>query len=240
MEPIAFISDIHANFDALEAVLADIEKHHLRRVLCLGDIVGYGPEPARCVERVQQAVEVALLGNHDAMMNAQGFELGSLAGRVAAPLLLARNELTADQRNWLENLPLTSQSETCECSHANLSEPALFRYVLKPHDVARHFSRQQASFSFFGHSHIPGIFRSDERGKLSRVIAEGKTTLPRPHRYAVCVGSTAFSRDGDPRACWTEFDPALRTVEFHRVHYDLEATKAKMTAAFGTDWSKGS
>lgn len=228
---IAIFSDVHACLEALQAVLASISARGISRILFLGDILGYGPDPAECLRLLRAGAQVCLLGNHDAMAADAGFDLSRLSAPVAIPLDLARKQLDAGEMLWLEERPLTWNAEGLEASHAGLHNPGLFIHLETPEQVRRHFSRQTAAISFFGHTHVPVVYGVDERDRLRMAPGEeGEILLGAPGRYAVGVGSVGFSRDDDPRACWVEFLPDAPGVIFHRVEFDAGAA-ARRTAA---------
>ncbi|MEI6279245.1 MAG: metallophosphoesterase family protein [Verrucomicrobiae bacterium] len=225
---IAFLSDIHGCEEALGRVLASIAAQGISRMISLGDVLGYGPSPAECVRLLRQSAEVCLIGNHDAMAVTDGFDLSMMSAPVAIPLELARRELDAEQKRWLESLPLTWNGDGIQASHASLHEPSLFTHIENSQHVRRHFSRQTAGISFYGHTHVPVVYCLDDRGRLGMASGNGEVLLSKPGRYAVGVGSVGFARDGDPRACWVEFRPNTPSVIFHRVDFDFDALELKV------------
>ena len=228
---IALFSDVHACMEALQAVLASISARGISRIIFLGDVLGYGPDPAECLRLLRTAAEVCLLGNHDAMAADAGFDLCRLSAPVAIPLDLARKQLDAGEMLWLEERPLTWNAEGLEASHAGLHNPGLFIHLETPEQVRRHLSRQTAAISFFGHTHVPVVYGLDERDRLRMAPGEeGKIVLAGAGRYAVGVGSAGFSRDDDPRACWVEFLPDAPGVIFHRVEFDDGAIACRTAA----------
>ena len=228
---IALFSDVHACMEALQAVLASISARGISRIIFLGDVLGYGPDPAECLRLLRTAAEVCLLGNHDAMAADAGVDLCRLSAPVAIPLDLARKQLDAGEMLWLEERPLTWNAEGLEASHAGLHNPGLFIHLETPEQVRRHFSRQTAAISFFGHTHVPVVYGLDERDRLRMAPGEeGKIVLAGAGRYAVGVGSAGFSRDDDPRACWVEFLPDAPGVIFPRVEFDDGAIACRTAA----------
>ncbi|MEI6071815.1 MAG: metallophosphoesterase family protein [Verrucomicrobiae bacterium] len=225
---IAFFSDVHGCVEALEAVLASISAQGISRIIFLGDVLGYGPEPAECVRRLRQCAEVCLVGNHEAM--AANFDLSGMSPSVAVPLELARRELDDEQKRWLVSLPLTWNGEGIQASHASLHEPSLFTHIVNAQHVRRHFSRQTAGISFYGHTHIPVVYCLDDTGRLRTAPGQGEVQLDGAGRYAVGVGSVAFARNDDPRACWVEFRRDPPGVVFHRVEFDAAALESQVAA----------
>lgn len=218
---IAFFSDVHGCPDALDAVLNSIAAQGVARLVFLGDVLGYGPEPSPCVRLLREHADVCLLGNHDAMATDEGFDLSGLPGEVAIPLELARRELAPEDKRWLAGLPLTWSGEGVAASHGSQHNPPLFIHVDTPERARLHFSRQTVPISFFGHTHVPVVYGIDAGGRLRMAPGlEGEIRLEGRDRYAVGVGSVGFSRDGDLRACWVEFRPDIPSVVFHRVPFD--------------------
>ena len=128
MPRIAFISDIHANIEALEAVLVDIDSQGADEIFCLGDIVGYGAAPSECLELVRSRCSVTVMGNHDQMASEKGVILA--LERVSAPIRYAREKLTKDQIKWLRDLPKVVEKEGLTLVHSSHHEPEEFNYVL--------------------------------------------------------------------------------------------------------------
>jgi len=234
MGKIAFISDVHACAAALDKVIEDMDAAGVDRVVCLGDIVGYGPEPECCLGRVRAMGDAFVLGNHDAMMVAKGFDFGGLAPRIAAPLALARREVSAGNKEWIEELPLSLRLDDFEICHASLHQPALFTHLTKKRDIENHFARQAAPFSFFGHTHQPKIFHLDDGGKIRAAQPSSEILLTPGGKYAIGVGAVAFSRDGDPRASWVLFDSAVPSVSYRRVPFDYDGVAVRMREIFGS------
>lgn len=204
----------------MRAVLKSIEERGVDRIICLGDIVGYGPDPAACVRMVRTVASASVLGNHDAMATAKGFPLDSLPDEISQPLIHAREELDESQSAWLENLPLVERGGGMEACHGSLDAPAMFTHIKGRREIERHFRNQGEGLSFFGHTHIPAIYHRAPDGRLRSAKGTGELTLSDPGIYAVGVGSVGFPRDEDSRPCWVEFNPESRTVTFHRVEAD--------------------
>ena len=157
-EPVAILSDIHGNLQALQAVIEDIEKQGIQERVCLGDIVGYGANPAECLELLRgKDFRVILQGNHDAYVAAEEDPHGT-SQEAKEAVRWTRQVLSEEQREWLRSLPLTWQAEDYEVVHASLHHPAQWGYVLEPGAAAVHFNHQQKDLCFIGHSHQPKMF----------------------------------------------------------------------------------
>lgn len=228
----AIFSDIHGNLEALQAVLADIEKQAPEAgKLCLGDVVGYGASPNECIELVRRCGAEALLGNHDQV--AAGLTAGEEFNEAAQEAIFwTRDRLTPDSRDWLRALPWDTAKETFRAVHSAPRDPGQFDYILSPHDALlqfRHFTEQDC---FFGHSHYPGLFMDLGDGAESLALDPNKPLTLHPRfRYLINVGSVGQPRDNDPRAGWLLYDAATRVVTLRRVEYDVQGAQRKILQA---------
>jgi diadenosine tetraphosphatase ApaH/serine/threonine PP2A family protein phosphatase len=228
----AILSDVHGNLEALQAVLADIARHHVEAIYCLGDLVGYGPDPRECVDLAMQW-RVVLLGNFDLAVQGEPEAFGVIATRS---LLWSRAQIDApapDARaargRWAFLAGLARQHEEGDFLfvHGSARNP-LHEYVF-PEDVYNP-RKMQAIFSrvgrvcFHGHTHIPGIFTEDP-WFYSPEEFDGVWHLE--ERKSLCnVGSVGQPRDGDWRACYVLWEGD--TIRFRRVEYDIETTVRKV------------
>jgi len=230
----AIISDIHANLDALDAVLADIETFPVRGTLCLGDIVGYGPEPASCVQRVMDTCAVTVIGNHEAMSFLPKKILNSDWDiSIRQPLQLANEQLTKAQKTWLRNQPLTAHVDPITLSHASLNEPPEFHYIHEDTEAEAHFAAQSTFISFNGHTHVPSIWEENPETFACRLLkpSEKPTRLDAKKRYTVNVGSVGQPRDDDHRACYALYDYEKRLLIHRRVPYDIARAQERFEKA---------
>jgi diadenosine tetraphosphatase ApaH/serine/threonine PP2A family protein phosphatase len=222
------LSDIHGNLEALEAVLAAAERFRPERMLCLGDIVGYGASPNECLDLVRQRCEVVLLGNHDAAASG-GPEIArfNIHARVAAEW--TGRVLTREHREFLQTLPLTYQADGYLCVHASPATPRDWEYLLDRFDAEPQFAYFTDPVCFIGHTHQPAIFIADPGG--CRSLPVGTLALDPDRRYIVNVGSVGQPRDRDPRACFVVFHHAAGRIEYVRVPYPVEIAQEKIRAA---------
>jgi diadenosine tetraphosphatase ApaH/serine/threonine PP2A family protein phosphatase len=228
----ALISDIHGNIDALDAVLSDIEQWPVRAILCLGDIVGYGPEPAACVQRVMETCAVSVIGNHEAMVLLAGqFPDDELRATVGAPITLAFTQLSGEQMKWLRDLPLMADLDPVTLSHAALHAPGSFDYIFSAEDAKAHFAVQTTFVSFHGHTHVPVFWEESLTGISCFAPPEKPVRLDAANRYAVNVGSVGQPRDKDPRACYALYDYESRLLLYRRVAYDIPRAQARFKKA---------
>jgi diadenosine tetraphosphatase ApaH/serine/threonine PP2A family protein phosphatase len=227
---IGLFSDIHANAEALEAVLEDMGTQSVDTRLCLGDIVGYGADPEACLDMVRELACPTLLGNHD--FNAvedEGLErVNSMALKT---ILFARKRLNEEQRGYLRRLPLTLEVHGVTLVHASLCQPENWYYVSDAGEALDHFVRQTTRIAFCGHTHVPMLWHmNDGQGVHSR---PGRETIeiPAEGRVLINVGSVGMPRDGDWMACYAIFDPDAGTITWRRVKYRIGEAQRKIRAA---------
>jgi len=230
----ALISDIHSNLEALTAVLADVREQGIEAVFCLGDVVGYGPNPRECIDEIMKC-DACLLGNHDqgALFDPEGFNTGAERAIfwTRAQLENSDSGTTTSHRRWdfLGELPRNRQEGQFLFVHGSARNP-LNEYVF-PEDIYNRRKMEKIfaiiqGHSFQGHTHVPGVFTEDLRfyspedmGYEYR-LTESKTM--------VNVGSVGQPRDGDSRACYVVLDDNDLMVCFRRVEYPFEETIKKI------------
>ncbi len=232
----AIISDIHSNLEALQAVLADIAQHSVTEIYCLGDIVGYGPNPCECVDLVMDC-KVVLLGNHDqgALFDPEGFNAPAERAIfwTRAQLESAGSDRDARARRWdfLGERPRSHREGECLFVHGSARNP-LNEYVF-PEDIYNQRKMERIfalvdRYCFQGHTHVPGIFTEnlqffgpDEVEYVYKL--DGRKTLCN-------VGSVGQPRDGDWRACYILLDesPSGTFIRYRRVEYDVDSTIRKI------------
>ena len=215
----ALVSDIHGNLAAFEVALRDVEARGADRIVCLGDVVGYGPDPEACVALVRERCAVTVRGNHDdAVARGDGTESLPPDGQTAARR--HRAWLGAEALGWLAALPLRVDEPTATFVHAAPQAPETWQRLTSYPAIRSQFEAFAAPVCFVGHSHKPAV-ASDSVG-VFRV---------RPgHRFLVDVGSVGQPRDHDPRLSYALYDDEAFTVETVRLHYDVARTVARVHA----------
>jgi len=221
MSRTAIISDIHANSVALEAVFEDAKTQGVNNFACLGDVVGYGPDPSECVRLIQELNCITIKGNHDEYV-ADGYDLSNFNDEAQEALLWTRSNLSTPQKDWLASLPYTRRLGRNELVHATLDEPEQWKYVLNRLDASILLKKQRSTITFFGHTHKPMAFHqvNGETNKLD----ESDIEINQNHKYLINVGSVGQPRDGEVKASYVIFDRTARTVENRRVNYDIDIT----------------
>ena len=220
------LTDIHGNLAALQSVLASAPAFD--RIWCLGDLVGYGPNPNEVIERLQEFPLVSVLGNHDwGVLGRSDPYIFNADARHA--MLWTQTELSSENRRFLTSLPAGIEVEGYVLVHASLREP-IWEYLLDVDAARKNFAFHNFSVAFVGHTHIPLVFESIENGREVRgLLPDWQEPLQLDgRRLLVNPGSVGQPRDGDPRAAYGILDTEARTFSFHRVAYAVEITQERM------------
>mgnify|MGYP006291062399 CR=1 FL=1 len=225
----AVFGDVHANLEALQTVLAACEDLGVDKYLCIGDIVGYNADPGPCVDVIRELdVEVCIKGNHDEQASCDT-ELVGFNPQAAMAIEWTRQQLSAEQKEWLASLPYQQTvGPKMTLVHATLDMPRMWGYIFDKLTAAACLNYQFTQVCFFGHTHVPlafDKFGDVEGGRYDEIHLEPG------HKYLVNVCSVGQPRDGDPRAGFVTFSPEDRRVELHRVKYDLARTQDKILRA---------
>ena len=227
--PYLIVSDIHANLEAHQAVLADAHGKY-DRIVCLGDLVGYGADPNAIVDWASENVAVVIRGNHD-RVNAETDPNGPESFNPAAQssTIWTRNALLPESREYLYRLPRGPLPyEGVDLVHGSPVDED--EYVVTASDAAPLLPHLEAPLTFFGHTHRQGGFRLARRS-VAFLPTVRRLEIESKYFYLVNPGSVGQPRDGDPRAAYALYSPEERAVEFHRVAYDVDRAAAKILAA---------
>ena len=225
---IAILSDIHSNMEALHAVLDDARAHGaVDEVWCLGDTVGYGPDPQACLATVRGMEHVVVAGNHD-WATAGKVNLADFNPDAAAACLWTMAQLSPEQVDFLADLPLRVERGPFTLVHGSPRDP-IWEYVVSMRTAQACFDHFTTPHCLVGHSHIPFICRQDKEGRVENVELPLDTPFPLgEERLIVNPGSVGQPRDDDPRASYIIYDGEQGSLEFHRVPYDFRAAQRKM------------
>jgi predicted phosphodiesterase len=223
----AVFSDLHANLEATEAVMADAHAKDCTHFVCLGDLVGYNANPHECVEIVRNLDCPVVKGNHDeqACLNESSRGFNDLAEQA---ITWTREHITDGDKAWLSELRLTRQVRDFTIVHATLDTPNEWGYVFNNLDAVASFTYQHTTVCFFGHTHVAGAFVRDDGVK--RVKTEQLPIEP-GKKYFINTGSVGQPRDGDPRAAYCVYDTEKNVVEQRRVRYDMPKAQRKIIDA---------
>lgn len=221
---IAIISDIHANLEALEAVLKSIKQYDVESIYCLGDVVGYGPNPNECVDLVRENCTSVLIGNHDhAAIGKTDIEYFNQYAKAAA--YWTREHLSDDNKAYLAKLPFSHQNDDMIMVHASPTNPEHWYYILNPYDAQVEMQSFNQRLCFIGHSHVPIIYSENDTIKSSFLRFEEE------QKYIVNVGSVGQPRDGNHKSCYALYHPDSHSMDFIRLEYELQKTYSKIIKA---------
>jgi len=223
----AIISDIHANLEALDATLKQIDKLSVDKIICLGDIVGYGANPNECVERIRQRKIDSIIGNHDAVAcgKTEPDNFNPVAKDAA---IWTRSSLTEENKKFFSELPESRLVDDFLIVHGAISDPD--HYIFTAYDALIEFNlMKKQSVCFFGHTHVRTYYMFQNDSSTSHYDYEFK--IDAKAKYLINPGSVGQPRDRDPRASFLVYDMEKRTVEFTRVEYDISSAQKKIVEA---------
>lgn len=224
----AILADIHANLAAFTAVLEDIERRGgADELWCLGDVVGYGPEPRECIELLRRYRHRCVAGNHDRAA-AGKIDIASFNENAAAACTWTAGQLEPADIEYLERLPLLDRTGDFTLVHGSPREPVL-EYLVSTAAAEGNLPFLRTRFCLVGHSHIPLVFEFNEDGVCEgRELMEDEMVTLGENRLILNPGSIGQPRNGDPRSAYALYDTASGTIEARRIPYDIRATQARM------------
>lgn len=223
----AILGDIHANIQALDAVLGDAGNQGVTHYACVGDIVGYNANPVECLEKIRAICPVSVRGNHDHYCS-HDENLNNFHPLAADVVAWTRKLLNKDQLQYLRGLRMTARVETFSMVHSTLDSPESWGYVFDKLEADANFSYQTSTVCFFGHTHVPLAF---EKAETIRFGLYTKIRIGLGKKYFINVGSVGQPRDGDPRAAYVLYDMVNNLVELRRVNYDVKAAQKQIMGA---------
>ncbi len=224
----AVLGDIHANLDALEAVLADCRAQGVTDFLCTGDVVGYNACPRECLKIVRDLDCPVVMGNHDYYVS-KALRLDDFNPIAAAGIKWTREQLSDEEGAWLAALPFSVVKMGVTLVHATLDNPGAFGYVFDHLQAEANFANQKTPLCFHGHTHCPMIYEK-QLSAVYRIDAQD-FEMPMGRKYFINVGSVGQPRDGDPRAAYALYSPKDHFVHFRRVAYDVKAAQERIVKA---------
>ena len=228
----AILGDVHANWEALSAVLEDAEKQRVDAYVCVGDLVGYNADPVRCLDRLRALNVLSVRGNHDHLCACAGGTM-SLVAHAAAAVAWTRRQLSASDIQYLSGLQMSAQTGGFTIVHNTLQISADWTYVFTVRDAEESFRFQTTPVCFYGHTHMPIVFEKDAR--VTYRIYD-RIRLDRGRKYLVNIGSVGQPRDRDPRASYAVYDAGRGVVDLRRVRYDIATAQSKIRDAGLPEW----
>jgi predicted phosphodiesterase len=223
----AIFGDIHANLEALQAVLADAEQQGCTNYVCTGDIVGYASDPNECLKIIREMDCPVVKGNHDEE-STLSTSLDGLNPLAKQAMEWTRAQLNEDERDFLNNMKLVRQVADFTIVHATLDTPGSWTYVTNKFDAMASFSYQFTQLCFYGHTHTPRIY---VKGDSVEPLEEIEVNLEMGRKYFINVGSTGQPRDGDWRASYAVYDSVNQNMTIRRIDYDIQKAQDKIIEA---------
>ena len=223
----AIIADIHGNLEAFTVVLNDIREQQVDHIVCLGDVVGYNANPKECLKMVRDMNIPVVKGNHDDLCSTNN-ELEGFNPHAADAVHWTRNQLNAEEKQWLRDLKYTRMVANFTMVHATLDAPDRWQYVFDKLAAAASFPYQVSQLCFFGHTHVPVAFMRDT---VVRGGTYSKFKIDPSKKYFINVGAVGQPRDNNPKCAYVIYDLTLGTIELRRLDYDIAAAQAKIRAA---------
>lgn len=226
-----FFSDIHGNVEALSIVLEQIEDFAPDKIICLGDVVGYGPNPNECVELVDQHAGTVIMGNHDhAVLGLTDITYFNQYAKIA--VIWTRQVMSDENLTRLSNYPFQKTIDDVLCVHSTPLNPERWDYIFNPLEGRYYLQHLEEKVCFIGHSHQPVFFEQDEQGHVAYDRkAEFSLTVKDDCKYIVNVGSVGQPRDGNPETSYATYDSEKQRIEVKRLPYDFSKTQQKMAEA---------
>jgi len=225
----AFVSDIHANLQAWNAVLTDIAIQRVDRILCLGDTVGYGPNPSEVLASLYRHVDGFCMGNHDAVVCGK-LDVSLFNDHARKMIEWTRSHLADKAVRFLAGQPLTISGPGFRCTHGDFTEPAAFHYIEDTTSAAPSWLAVEEPLLFCGHTHVPALFVIGKSGTTHSLQPQSFVLEP-GKRYLVNPGSTGNPRSGDAMATYCIYDSAAGSVRWQTVPFDLDACRAAIRAS---------
>lgn len=225
---LAVISDIHGNHEAFKQVLLDTEQAGVEAIVCLGDNIGYGPEPEAVVARMRELAIPCVMGNHELAV-AEPSTLDWFNDLARRSILLTAELLSEESLEYCRTLPTSLVVEQCACVHGCPPDSVL-TYILEPSDreLIRRMKQMPQDICFVGHTHLLEIIRLDDRGLQRAPLFQSRIHLPEGPKYLINAGSVGQPRDGNNNAKYLIWDDDARLLEVRFVPYDIAATVNKI------------
>ncbi len=223
----AILGDIHSNLTAFQAVLQDLDSRGgFDRIWCLGDVVGYGPEPHRCIELLQQYDYVCIAGNHD-WAAVGSIDISDFNPDAAQACRWTEQSMSLEDKEYLKGLPAIISIDEFTLAHGSPREP-IWEYLLSVGQAVDNFQHFNTNFCLIGHSHIPLVFEQQSDTVTLQNFPDGAVLTLGKNRLIINPGSVGQPRDHDPRASYALYDSKTGAVYHYRVEYDISVTQVKM------------
>lgn len=234
----ALFSDIHGNREAFEACLEHAQDNGITHYVLMGDLVGYGADPAWVVERAGELVAEgaqAIRGNHDAAIEDGTSGMNDMAAQAITWTI---PQLNQNHRDFLKRLPMTLEQGDTLFVHASAHDPARWEYITDVTAAAQSFHSTNARVTLCGHVHVPALYYLSATGKLAQFPPSEQVGLPLapPRRWLAVLGAVGQPRDRNPAACYAVLDRARSDLTYIRVPYNVEGAATKIRKAGLPEW----
>ena len=220
------LSDIHSNLAAFDAVLSDAGTYD--KIWCLGDVIGYGPQPNECIERLMALPHICVAGNHDWAAIGR-LDIAAFNPDALRACLWTREQLTPANWEFIEQLPEKLVEDQFTIVHGSPRYP-VWEYITHAHVAAENLDSLDTSYCLFGHTHVPVVYACSVASRTCDgfVLAVGEASPIEGERLLINPGGVGQPRDGDPRASYMIFDTDAKTMEYRRVDYAVRETQQLM------------
>ena len=229
---LAIFSDIHSNLEALEACRDRALEQGAEAFICLGDVTGYGADPAATVDLLRSLENFsAVRGNHEEVLFADLAE--GVKNSLRKTVEWTRNQLSKEQLRFLESFPYLIEKHGVTFVHASADHPGKWEYLGHGDTVEHCMQAANTNITFIGHVHVPHVYYETDSGQVRELKPRQGVTIPlmSRRRYVINVGSVGQPRDGDNASCFIMFDDQKREITFHRIVYNYVETARKILAA---------
>jgi predicted phosphodiesterase len=225
----AIISDIHSNLEALQAVIKDVKKRRIKKIFCLGDLVGYGANPNECVELCMKEAKILVAGNHD-WATVDKTDISVFNPVAAEAIRWTQKHIKKAHAGSLKKLHLSQEVDNIFLVHASPQQPTEWSYLFTLEDFKKQFEYFKTQVCFVGHSHIPSAVFQDDN-EYTDFLRDSTFPLIDGRKYIINVGSVGQPRDLDPRACYAIYDGNNRSIEIVRLDYNIPLAQQKVINA---------
>ena len=230
---IAIISDIHSNLQALNASYKALQEIGYDTLICLGDVIGYGPRPIECIDFMRNHDILCIRGNHDHYVTLPSVQ-EQIQPAAADVIKWTKETIRDDQLEWLNNLPLHLKYQGMTFVHASLedNDGSFWPYILDSRTALLHFFAQDTEVGFFGHTHIPLLFTLNGRQHIKiEILKQSELNEPDATKFLINPGSVGQPRDFDTRSSAAIFDTEKKHVQIVRAEYNIEQTQKEISEA---------
>lgn len=220
--------DIHSNLEAFERVINAYQKERIDKYIFVGDVVGYGADPNRCIEELKKLNAESVCGNHDWAV-VELFDIDYFNDEAKRAIEWTKKRLNKEEKEFLESLKLVNKKQSFSVVHASLERPEFFDYLISIESARECFKRMDENLCFVGHTHSPMVFFMDSNE--IRYAFDRRIEIEPGVKYIINVGSVGQPRDNNPEACFCIYDSSEKVIEVKRVSYDVESSKDKILRA---------